>query len=170
MTLEVRLAQLAAAIGADIKSIIENAGDLSQLSTTDRTSLVAAINEIRAAQANATGIDDDNMSSTSTYSSERITTLINSSIQAIIGASPGALDTLQELAAALGNDENFAANLVVTLSEKVGVNAQTFTAPQQAQARTNIGAASSADLTALTNAVGDTEVDLVALYTAAKTT
>jgi hypothetical protein len=169
MTLEVRLGQLAAAIGADIKSIIENAGDLSQLSTTDKTSLVAAINEIRAAQANATGIDDDNMSSTSTYSSERITTLINSSIQAIIGASPGALDTLQELAAALGNDENFAANLVVTLSEKVGVTAQSFTAPQQAQARSNIGAASSSDLTALATAVGDTEIDLVALYTAAKT-
>lgn len=170
MTLEVKLGQFAAAVGADIKAIIGDIGSLSALDTTAKTSLVAAINEIKQAQASATGIDDSGAPSTSsTYSSTKINDLISQAITGLIGASPTALDTLNELAAALGNDENFAANLVIQLDGKVGVTAQSFTAPQQAQARSNIGAASSADLTAFQTAVGDTEVDLLAIYTTAKT-
>jgi hypothetical protein len=40
--------------------------------------------------------------------------------------------------------------------------AQTFTDVQKAQARTNIGAASATDLTALTTNVGNTDRDFVA--------
>jgi predicted RNA-binding protein Jag len=43
-----------------------------------------------------------------------VTTEINAAIQALIGGAPGALDTLQELAAALNNDEDFA-NTVIAL-------------------------------------------------------
>lgn len=168
MSLEIRLGQFAAAVGTDIKNIIGNVGTLSALTTTDKQSLVAAINEIKAAQANATGINDGAASSSTTYSSQRIDQLITQAIQGILGAAPTALDTLNELAAALGNDENFASNLILQLDGKVGVTAQSFTAPQQAQARSNIGAASAADLSTFQTAVGDPEVDLLAIYTTAK--
>lgn len=168
MSLELKLSQFAAAVGADIKAIIGNVGTLSALDTTAKQSLVAAINEIKQAQANATGIDDNASATTTTYSSSKINELITQSIQGILGAAPSALDTLSELAAALGNNENFAANLVIQLDGKVGVTAQSFTAPQQAQARDNIGAASAAALSTFQAAVGDTEIDLLAIYNTAK--
>jgi len=168
MSLEIKLSQFAQAVGTDIKNVLEKVGTLSNLTTADKTSLVAAINEIKTAQANATGIDDETPSSSTTYSSNKIEQLLQQSIQAIVGAAPTALDTLAELAAALDNEENFAANLVVQLSEKVGVTAQSFTAPQQAQARSNIGAASSSDLATLSQNIGDTEIDLLEIYTLAK--
>lgn len=49
-------------------------------------------------------------------------------IDALIAAAPGALDTLIELAAALGNDPNFAATMTTALAGKVAkadYNAQT---------------------------------------------
>lgn len=169
MSLEVKLAQFAAAVGTDIKNIIGNVGSLSALDTTAKNSLVAAINELKQAQANATGIDDAGAgSTTTTYSSTKINSLISQAIGGIINAAPTALDTLNELAAALGNDENFAANVILQLDTKVGVNAQSFTDPQKAQARSNIGAASETALTTFQTAVGDTEVDLLAIYTTAK--
>lgn len=170
MSLEIQLSQFAAAVGADIKSIIGNAGDLSALTTTQKTSLVAAINEIKQAQASATGINDTAASGSSTFSSTKINQLIAAAVSSIVGAAPSALDTLNELAAALANDENFASNLIIQLDNKVGVTAQSFTDPQKSQARANIGAASQSDLTNFQNAVGDTELDLVSIYVTAKTT
>ena len=42
---------------------------------------------------------------------------VNALIQAVVGAAPEALDTLQELAAALGNDPNFATTILSQLSD-----------------------------------------------------
>lgn len=39
---------LANAIGADIKALLRGQGELSNLATTDKNSLVGAINEVRA--------------------------------------------------------------------------------------------------------------------------
>ena len=49
MSLETQLIALAQAIGADIKDLRGKQGDLTALTTTAKTSLVAAINEIKAA-------------------------------------------------------------------------------------------------------------------------
>ncbi|QLG94945.1 hypothetical protein HZF02_24730 [Pseudomonas yamanorum] len=48
-------------------------------------------------------------------------TQVKSMIDAVIGGAPGALDTLQELAAALGGDGNFAASVTNALSGKMPV-------------------------------------------------
>ena len=39
---------LANAIGADIKALLRGQGELSNLATTDKNSLVGAVNEVRA--------------------------------------------------------------------------------------------------------------------------
>ena len=66
----------------------------------------------------------------------------------------------QELATALGNDANFATTMTTALGNRVRVDAaQSFTAPQQAQGRSNINAADA-------TAVGDTSTDFVAAFNA----
>jgi hypothetical protein len=43
---------------------------------------------------------------------------VSSAIQSVVGAAPAALDTLTELAAALGNDANYASTITTALSNK----------------------------------------------------
>lgn len=47
---------------------------------------------------------------------------ITAEINAVINGAPGALDTLNELAAALGDDANFAATMTNALAEKMGIS------------------------------------------------
>jgi hypothetical protein len=48
MTLEARLILLAQAIGTDVKTITDNTGDLTTLTTTEQGNIVGSINEIDA--------------------------------------------------------------------------------------------------------------------------
>jgi hypothetical protein len=48
-------------------------------------------------------------------------------VAAVIASAPGALDTLDELAAALGDDANFASTVTTSLGLKAPLNAPTFT-------------------------------------------
>ena len=71
------------------------------------------------------------------------------------------LDTLKELADALGGDENFAATMSTALGNRVRVDAaQSFTEPQKLQARSNIDVYSKTE-------IGNPEADLVATFEAA---
>lgn len=85
---------------------------------------------------------------------------VSAAINGLIDAAPGTLDTLNELAAALGDDPNFATTINTALANRVRVDAaQTFTTLQQDQARTNINAASA-------SAVGDTTTNFVTIFEA----
>ncbi len=65
---------------------------------------------------------------------------VDARVALVINGAPAALDTLQELAAALGNDANFSTTISTALGNRVRVDAvQSLTSPQQAQARSNIG-------------------------------
>lgn len=163
-------------------------GDTATLTTTAKTNLVAAINEINAALGNIdlAGLIDDLAASTvtdKTYSASKITNLIAAAVAGLVDSSPATMNTLNELAAALDNDPSFATTISTALGNRVRVDAaQTFTAPEQAQARDNIGAASTGqvtaaqtaadtantDLAALVLGLGNIDRDLVADYTAAK--
>lgn len=179
-TLESRLISLATAIGADVKTARQERGTLSSLNTTAKSNLVAAINEVLAVANAAAGggvsINDSatNGATTVTWSADKIydelTAAINSLRTELTNGAGAALDTFAELATALGNDPNFAATIATGLSNRVRFDAaQTLTAPQQVQARANIGAAATADVTAVTTALGNTDADLVSTYTTAKT-
>lgn len=139
-------------------------GDTGTLTTTAKTSLVAALNEVNAALGSIALIDDLAAASVTdkTYSANKISTLISAAVAGLVASSPLALDTLNELSNALANDPSFAATIATALGNRVRVDAaQTFTALEQAQARTNIGAVGSAEL-------GTIDHDFVADYTAAK--
>ena len=55
------------------------------------------------------------------------TAFVKAAIDALIAAAPGALDTLDELAAALGDDSNFASTVTTALSGKVANSRQITT-------------------------------------------
>lgn len=190
MSLETNLKNFATRIATEFKSlrvlINNNAGDLSGLSTTQKSNLVASINEldaaIKAMAAGSGAISDGTTSSSTTWSSSKTasaiaaliaadtatsgtgTTFSVTKILALIEAAKtqvkndltngasAALDTLKELADALGGDANFATTVNTALANRVRYDAaQTLTTAQQLRACQNIG-------------VGDPEVDLVATF------
>ena len=155
-TQQQRITELAQAIAADIKLLTTNQGTLTALTTTDKTSLVKAINELKSSITNATSINDTSTSTSATWSSDKINTSINNAVSALVGGAGTTLDTLKELAAALGNDANFATTIATQMGKRVRVDAaQTFTVAEQAQGCANLG-------------IGNPDTDLLAVYTAAK--
>lgn len=170
-----RIIALIQSVGPDIKSLTTSIGNLSTLSTTAKLSLVAAINELAATVSQTVTIDDTLGlgATTTTWSADKIHTTIELAKQAVkdqlLDGAGAAFDTLKEFQEAINNDPTFATTVLDALSKRVRVDdAQVFTDPEKAQGRSNIGAASAADLTALTLALGDLNTDLVAIYTAAK--
>lgn len=166
-TLAQRVIDLATRVATECKSLRTlmngNAADLSALTTTAKTNLVAACNELKAsitALGSPATINDAATNTTQTWSSTKITAQISTMVNGVLNGAPAALDTLLELSAALGNDANFAATMTTALGNRVRADAaQAFTAPQQAQARTNIGAQEAAE-------IGNTDTNYVTTFNA----
>jgi len=90
------------------------------------------------------GADNSTKIATTAFVQNRISTLIDS--------SPSALDTLNELAAALGNDENFATTVTNSLGTKLSKAGDTMTG------NLTLSGAPSADLHAATKKYVDDEI------------
>ena len=113
--------------------------------------------------------DATGTSTTVTWSVDKIKGEISLAVSDLIDGAGATLDTLKELADALNNDPSFAANIATEIANRVRYDsAQTLTAPQQAQARSNIGAASESTLTTLVTNLGDIDHNFVTDYSAAK--
>ena len=56
-------------------------------------------------------INDTSTSAGATWSSQKINTAINNAVSSLVNGAGTTLDTLKELAGALGNDANFAATI-----------------------------------------------------------
>ena len=177
-TLEQRIIALAQAIGTDVKDIRTKNGDLTALNTSTKLSLVAAINELKGSIAaiagTGVGINDaaGNGDTAVTWSADKIFDTIEAAKTAvrdsILGGASAALDTLKELADALGNDPALAATISADLAKRVRFDAaQVLTGTERQQARANIQAAAAADLTALSTAIGNPDYDFAADYQAA---
>lgn len=165
-----RIGDLATRTATEIKSVRTlvngNTANLASLNTTAKSSLVAALNEVlsvanQAVAAAGATIDDASLDSTTkTYSVAKIRDLVSTSIAALTAGAPTALDTLDELAAALGDDANFAANVTTMLGNRVRFDAaQTLTTAQKAQAKANIDAYGSAE-------IGDPDTNFVSTFNA----
>lgn len=146
-TLQVRITDLATRVATECKSIRTlmnaNSSDLSALTTTQKTSLVEAINELKSsitALGDPLTISDSTSNTTQVWSSYKVASEIQAAKEAITNGYASSLDTLSELAAALGNDANFASTITTSLGYRVRYDAaQTLTAGQITQACANIG-------------------------------
>ena len=163
MTLAAQINSLASGIGADIKDLRTKQGTLTSLSTTAKANLVAAINELYSMLGNA-GVQINDTAgdgnTTETWSADKIFDTIEAAKLAVkndlVAGAATTLDTLNELAAALGNDPNFATTLATEMGKRVRFDAaQTLSAAEKLQACNNIG-------------IGDPETDFAATYATAK--
>ena len=72
------------------------------------------------------------------------TAFVATAVSNLVSSAPAALDTLNELAAALGNDANFATTISTSLGEKLVKASNLSDLTNVATARTNLGLASMA--------------------------
>ena len=189
MSLQTRLSDLITAIGTDYKQLRvwitgSGTGTLSSLATADKTSIISAINEVKGiadlggggspadASTTAKGIIEIATLAEVAAGTDAVRAVTPEGVRQerialkteILGAGvPAALDTLDELAAALGDDANFASTITTALAARVRTDtaAQGLDTTQQSNARTNIAAQDTAS-------IGNADADLVTLYTAAK--
>lgn len=177
-TLVENVSSLATRIGTEIKATNAKVGDITSLATTAKTSAVAAINEIKSSVAalegvvaSSTNIDDANVSAATTYSSQKVVSEITAAKQAVkddlLGGAGEAYDTLKELGALIDTNKDSIDALKALAAGHVKFDgAQSLTTEQQAQARTNIGAASAAECTAAKAAADAAQADVDALEAA----
>lgn len=145
-------------------------GGLSTLTTTTKASIIAAINELQAALAaiDVTEIidDADNAALVTTYSASKIEDRLAEIRDGILGGASQAYDTLLELQNFLTDEASGLTALLEAIGTRVSfTEVQTLTTPQKDTARTNIGAASQADLTALAARVTTAESNIEDLET-----
>lgn len=161
MSLETKLVAFAKAVGVDIGELIKSRGNLANLTTTEKTSLVAAINELKAGlnSVDLTALINDAAGAgvvDKTWSADKITSALSTLKSEIIAGAPAAYDTLKEIADYLAANDGTLNALLTAINNRVRYDAaQDLTDEQKLQACTNIG-------------VGNPEVDLVAAYTSAK--
>lgn len=166
MSLSTNIADLATRIATESKALRTllngNATDLSALTTTTKSNLVAALNEVKASIAGAGATINDSATNTSSvWSGQKVQDTVTAAIAALVSGAPGVLDTLDELAAALGDDANFAATVTAALTNRVRTDtaSQGLNPTQKGNARTNIDAVSTTD-------VGNTATNFVTTFEA----
>jgi len=141
--------------------------DFSGLGSTAHTgkSLQARIVEISDAIAGgqfdfSQVIKDDQTVNNRTWSSSKIQatigSLVNTAISNLVGSAPEALNTIYELADALSANQNMVTTITQELGKTVKFSVQALTDAEKTQARTNIAAASSADVGAISEQNGQT--------------
>ena len=120
---------------------------------SDATSAGRALLTAADATAQRTALDVQSVSDTATA--------ISNAVAALVDGAPGALDTLKELADALGGDENFVTTITTALGNRLRVDAvQGLSGPQQTQGQANLGVYSRAE-------IGDPTTDYVSVLTSA---
>ena len=95
-------------------------GDGSNLTGIDTT---VSESEVTAHQA-ALSITESQISDLGNYAT---VSYVNSEVAGIVSASPAALDTLNELAAALGDDANFSTTVTNSIATKASLSGANFT-------------------------------------------
>lgn len=158
MSLVASLSAAFSAVGADVSSLQDllngGAADLSALTTTQKSDLVSALNEVKASVGDV--INDATQTGGTTWSSNKIRSVVNSAISDIVGGAPAALDTLNELAAAFNDNPSVIDGILNAQGNRVAVDqVQAFTAAEQLQGCNNLN-------------IGDPSVDFATVYATAR--
>ena len=120
MSLLTRITALINSIATDIKDVYAKIGNLSSLQTTTKSSLVGAINEIKA--SGGLQINDSTPSASTTFSGtaidSKIATAKTEVKNEILGSASAAYDTLQEIQAQMEADDTAAASLTTAVGQR----------------------------------------------------
>jgi hypothetical protein len=111
---------------------------LTQFNNIDLTSTINTASA--AAYASASAYTNSASSSLITYTNTQVNAGINTASAAavtyLVNSAPSTLDTLNELASALGNDQNFATTITNSLATKLNISTASTTYLTQASAST----------------------------------
>jgi hypothetical protein len=138
---------------------------LPNLATRNRTISISSAGLIVSGSVIISGSANTiTLSGASTTESPATQTYVTGQIGNLVDSAPTALDTLNELAAAIGDDANYASTISTALGNRLRVDtaSQGLDSTQQSNARTNLGlgtaatSAASAFQSALTNPVTGT--------------
>lgn len=164
MSLVTQVSNAMTTIGTVTKALRQTIGSLASLTTTTKTDIVSAINEVKASVGGAgVSINDTTASVSTVYSSQKTEQKITAAITALINGAPGALDTLKEITDQLAADESAAASLTTAVSNRLRFDAaQSLTGGQKDQAATN------GDYYR-TGTIGDPATDFAGAFTTANT-
>jgi len=120
MSLLTRITALINSIATDIKDVYAKIGNLNTLQTTTKSSLVGAINEIKA--SGGVQINDSTPSASTTFSGtaidSKIATAKTEVKNEILGGASAAYDTLQEIQAQMVADDSAAASLTTAVGQR----------------------------------------------------
>lgn len=144
------------AVGTDVKKLLAQDGNLETLTTTQKASLVLAINELDAAvkKIDVKSVIDDNANdATHAWSAQKVANEIlaksNALKSELLGGAGEAYDTLKELADLITTNKDAIDALKEVAAGHVRFDQkQTLEEGQKTQARENIGAASTAEVQA----------------------
>ena len=117
-----------------------NQGDLTKLSTADKTSLVNALNELKTTIDNKSAINDSQNTATNTWSATKISAEITTAITNLINGADSSSDDFKDVA------DKIAALIQADNGLVSAIQAQPFTASQKLQARSNIDVYSKAEI------------------------
>ncbi len=119
MSLATRIESLVIRVAQEINDVRAKAGNLANLTTTDKSNLVAAINELKAAVVSSAVIDDAQIATTTTYSSNKIVSLLDALKTEILGGADAAYDTLVEIQQLLQNGTSGLDALLAAVNNRV---------------------------------------------------
>ncbi len=159
--------QAAASSDRSLRTLITGlpTGNLSTLTTTQKASIVAAINELEDRISSFIN-DADDESLLTTYSASKIEERLIQIRDGIIGGASAAYDTLLELQNEITSNDSEIGSLLTAVGNRVRFDdAQSLTSTEKQTARTNIGAASQVDHDALAGRVTTAESDISNLKT-----
>lgn len=165
MSLKTNIDSLAVRVATEFKTLRAAIGSNAALSTTAKTTLVAAINELKAAIDASTSVNDAVTNATTTYSSQKIVSLLSAmetQIKSdIIGGAAEAYDTLVEIQALLQGDAAQLSSLLAAVGNRLRIDDdQGLNETQKAQGRANLDVYSKSE-------IGDFSAGFVATFEAA---
>ena len=102
---------------------IETGADVTDAANVNAAG--ATMNTDSDISGNSWVLDEDNFisnSATKVPTQQSTKAYVDTSISSLVDAAPGALDTLNELAAALGDDPNFSATITASIATKLDAN------------------------------------------------
>ena len=162
MTLRQRIDALVDAIGVEFKKVIGKIGSTDMLQTTERGSVVGAVNELKTRIDNigsgnsGAAIDDTAPAADKAYSSQKVDSLIDAAKTAvkseILDGADAAYDTLAEVAKYIEQDKIGATALSEAVAKRLRIDeAQVLTQAQKTAVETTLN-------------LGDTDTDFVAKF------
>ena len=107
---------------------IEAAADVTDAANVDAAG--AVMNSDTSTASMSFVVDEDNMSSnnaTKVPTQQSVKSYVDNQVASVVDSAPATLDTLNELAAALGDDANFATTVTTNLAAKLPLSGGTMT-------------------------------------------